>query len=99
MALSPAAQTIFETRRAQMFPTLEASDIERMRRFGTMCSYAAGEALLRVGQVGRGLTIILSGKVDMTQRDAGGRRELIVTHETGGFMGELATLSARPALV
>src|SRR5204862_700436 len=53
----------------------------------------------RVGQVGRGLTIILSGKVDMTQRDAGGRRELIVTHETGGFMGELATLSARPALV
>jgi hypothetical protein len=38
MALSPAAATIFETRRAQMFPALEASDIERMRRFGTMSS-------------------------------------------------------------
>ena len=51
MALAPA-QSIIETRRAQMFPTLETSDIERMRRFGTMASYAAGEALLRVGEPG-----------------------------------------------
>jgi len=99
MALPPAAQTLFETRRAQMFPKLEASDIERMRRFGATSSYAAGEALLRVGEVGRGLAIILSGKVDMTQHGAGDRHELIVTHEAGSFMGELAMLSARPALV
>ncbi|MGB9367357.1 MAG: FAD-dependent oxidoreductase [Xanthobacteraceae bacterium] len=99
MALAPAAPTIFETRRAQMFPTLEASDIERMRRFGTTCRYAAGEALVRVGEVGRGLTIILSGKVDMTRHDGGHQGELIVTHAPGSFMGELATLSARPALV
>ena len=99
MALSAAAPTIFETRRAQMFPTLEASDIERMRRFGTMGRYAAGEALLRAGQVGRGLTIVLSGKVDVTQHDKHERREPIVTHAPGSFMGELATLSSRPALV
>ena len=73
MALPAAAPTIFETRRAQMFPTLEASDIERMRKFGTMGRYGAGEALVRAGEVGRGLSIILSGKVDMTQRDGGQR--------------------------
>ena len=99
MALPAAAQTIIETRRAQMFPTLEAPDIERMRRFGTMCTYAAGEALVRVGEVGRGLTIILSGKVDVTQHDGAHQPQLIVTHAPGGFMGELATLSGRPALV
>ena len=99
MALPPAAQSIIETRRAQMFPTLAASDIERMRRFGEMCSYAAGAALARVGAVGRGLTIILSGRVEITQHDASGRRELIVTHEAGQFMGELAQLAGRPALV
>jgi thioredoxin reductase (NADPH) len=99
MALAPVAQTIFDTRGAQMFPTLETPDIERVRRFGTMASYASGEALARVGEVGRGLTIILSGKVDMTQHDAGHRHQLIVTHGPGNFMGELATLSNRPALV
>ena len=99
MALPAAAQSIIETRRAQMFPTLAASDIERMRRFGEMCSYAAGAALARVGAVGRGLTIILSGRVEITQHDASGRRELIVTHEAGQFMGELAQLAGRPALV
>jgi thioredoxin reductase (NADPH) len=99
MALAPAAQAIIETRRHQMFPTLEASEIERMRRFGEMCSYASGEALAQVGAVGRGLTVILSGKVEVTQRDDAGRRELIVTHGAGQFMGELATLAGRPALV
>jgi hypothetical protein len=32
MALS--TPSIFDTRRHQMFPTLEAPEIERMRRFG-----------------------------------------------------------------
>jgi thioredoxin reductase (NADPH) len=42
--------------------------------------------------------IILSGKVDVFQTH-GGERSLIVTHEPGSFMGELAQLGGRPALV
>jgi thioredoxin reductase (NADPH) len=49
--------------------------------------------------VGHGLTIILAGKVDITQHDESGRRELIVTYGPGAFMGELAQLAGRPALV
>ena len=56
--------------------------------------YAAGEALLRAGQVGHGLIIVLSGKVDVTQRDKHERREPIVTHAPGSFMGELASSRA-----
>jgi thioredoxin reductase (NADPH) len=92
-------QSIFATRRHQMFPTLERSDIERVRRFGEVRSYAAGEALATVGAVGAGLSIVLSGKVEITQHDQSGRRELIVTHGPGEFMGELAQLSGRPVLV
>jgi hypothetical protein len=33
MTLSPS-QSIFDTRRAQMFPLLDTSEIERVRRFG-----------------------------------------------------------------
>ena len=82
-----------------MFPTLEHSEIQRVRRFGEVRRYATGEALARVGVVGLGLTIVLAGRVDITQHDQSGRRQLIVTHGPGAFMGELAQLAGRPALV
>ena len=37
-----APQTIIETRRAQMFPALEAAEIERVRRFGEVRAFADG---------------------------------------------------------
>jgi thioredoxin reductase (NADPH) len=93
-----ANQTIIETRRHQMFPTLAPEEIDRVRRFGEARKFAAGEALASVGQMAPGLMIILSGQVDVFQSHAG-HRSLIVTHEPGGFMGELAQLGGRPALV
>jgi thioredoxin reductase (NADPH) len=92
-------QSIIDTRRDQMFPTLEPAEIERVRRFGEVRAFGAGEALAKVGEVGHGLIIILAGKVDITQRDQSGSRALIVTHGPGDFMGELAQLAGRPALV
>jgi thioredoxin reductase (NADPH) len=91
--------SIIETRRDQMFPVLETDEIERMRRFGAPRSYSSGEVLAQAGKVSDGLTVILSGKVDVTQHAASGRGDLIVTHRAGSFMGELAQLSGRPALV
>ena len=44
-----------DTRRDQMFPVLEPAEIERVRRFGKVRSYGAGEALAKVGEVGLGL--------------------------------------------
>jgi len=88
-----------DTRSAQMFPTLTPAEIERMRRFGTPQSFAAGDALMRIGETGRGLTVILSGEVAITGRDEHGNPQLIVTHHAGSFMGELAQLSGRPSLV
>jgi thioredoxin reductase (NADPH) len=91
-------KSILETRRDQMFPVLEAAEIERVRRFGGVRSYAASEALATIGETAPGLTIVLSGKVDVSRRDTSGRRELITTHGPGAFMGELAQLAGRPAL-
>jgi thioredoxin reductase (NADPH) len=88
-----------ETRRHQIFPTLAAAEIERVRRFGEVSCYGTGEALARVGDVGRGMMIILAGNVDVTHRGGGGRHEPIVTHGPGSFLGELAQLAGKPALV
>jgi thioredoxin reductase (NADPH) len=97
--MSVPTQSIIDTRRHQMFPALEPAEIERVRRFGEVRTYGAGEALAKVGDVGHGLTIILAGKVDVTRRGQSGRSEPIVTHGPGNFMGELAQLAGRPVLV
>lgn len=93
------SQSIMASRSAQMFPDLEPHEIERVRRFGELQQFDAGDVLAETGKVGPGLVIILSGIVDITQRDQSGHRNLIVTHGPGSFMGELAQLSGRPALV
>jgi thioredoxin reductase (NADPH) len=97
--MSATKPSIFDTRRHQMFPVLQPQEIERVRRFGTMRSYLAGEALAKVGEVGEGLTIILAGKVDVTRHHESGLGDPIVTHGPGSFMGELAQLAGGPALV
>jgi len=88
-----------DTRREQMFPKLEPGEIERLCRFGEARSYAVGDYLVKTGEKGPGLVVILSGEVAITQRDAFGHKKAIVTHVQGSFMGELAQLSGQPALV
>jgi thioredoxin reductase (NADPH) len=46
-ASAPKKPSIFDTRRHQMFPVLEPSEIERVRRFAVVRSYGVGEALAR----------------------------------------------------
>jgi thioredoxin reductase (NADPH) len=94
-----ATASIIDTRSDQMFPTLAPAEVDRMRRFGTPRSYADGDALVRVGEAGHGMTVILAGEVAITGRDELGQPQLIVTHHAGSFMGELAQLTGRPSLV
>jgi thioredoxin reductase (NADPH) len=82
-----------------MFPVLEPEEIERLERFGEIRAYGAGEHLVKTGEPSPGAFVLLTGEVDVTQRDAFGREQLIVTHRRGSFMGELAQLSDRPSLV
>jgi thioredoxin reductase (NADPH) len=93
-----ALPAIFETRHDQTFPELTPLEIERMRRFGEVRSFAAGEALAVAGHVSAGLMVILSGQVEVTQHDHLSHHEPIITYHAGHFAGELAQLAGRPAL-
>jgi thioredoxin reductase (NADPH) len=86
------------TRGDQMFLRFNDEEIARLARFGEPRSYQAGNYIVRVGETGPGLLLILSGKVEVTRHD-GAERKQIVVHERGNFMGELAQLSGRPFLV
>lgn len=93
------SHTVQQHRSEQMFPVLPPQDIERIRHFGTPRSYAAGETVLHTGERGIGLVLILSGKVDIHQRDGAGHIADIAHHGPGQFMGEVSGLTGRPALV
>ncbi|HUP67780.1 MAG TPA: FAD-dependent oxidoreductase [Sphingomicrobium sp.] len=97
MAETNPTSTI-ETRGPQMFPRLTDAELERIARFGEPVSFAAGDAVAKVGEAGRGLLFLTSGKVEVSRNDHGASA-YIVTHERGNFMGELAQLSGRPYLV
>jgi thioredoxin reductase (NADPH) len=92
-------ESILKTRHEQMFPVLSAAELERVRRFGAVRSFQDGEALERVGEVGSGLSIIVSGQVEALQGNIAGRAVPLVTQGAGAFLGELAHLAGRPALV
>jgi len=97
--MTVAPPPVTETRREQVFPILEPAEVERLRRFGTPRSYAAGEALIRIGEAGHGLTLVVTGEVEVVQRDGLGHRRALVTYGPGSFMGELAQLTGRPVFV
>jgi thioredoxin reductase (NADPH) len=82
-----------------MFPILPPDDIARMRRFGEAVTFAAGERIVRAGDVAPGLIVIVSGQVEVSQDGGGDQHETIVVHGPGSFAGELAQLSDRPSLV
>jgi thioredoxin reductase (NADPH) len=97
--MAQVTSPVIETRSHQMFLVLTPAEVARLRHFGAARSFQAGEPLMQVGERGHGLTLIISGHVSVTRRREDGGRDLIVRHEAGSFMGELAQLSGRPALV
>ena len=93
--MATEAQSVFETRRDQAFPVLSEADIGLLRRFGNARHYETGAFIARAGHTTEGLILVLSGQLRVMARDAD---KPIVTYGRGGFLGELAQLSGRPAL-
>ena len=104
MPEKPAKPSVIDTRRDQIFPLLSDHDFARLRRFGEVRKFADGDFIMKAGEVAAGLAFVLTGHIDVRQSDqipggavSGGQS--IVTHGPGSFLGELAQLSDRPALV
>ena len=84
---------------AQMFPSLTAAEIERVRRFGAQRTFRDREFLVETGKVGPGLIVVLSGHVAISQRDGLGHVNPIIDHGAGQFVGEVGQLSGAASLV
>src|SRR5689334_18031292 len=97
--MATSLRTLIETRRDQMFPVLEAFEIERLRRFGEPRTYRAGDMIAKAGAANHGLHVILSGSADGMQHALSDPGEVFVTLGPGSFTGELAHLSGQHGLV
>ena len=98
-AMADDKPSVLETRRYQMFPHLDDHDVARLRRFGEVRHFADGTLIMKAGEVAPGLAFVLNGEIDVRQGGAGSQHQSIVQHGPGSFLGELAQLSNRPALV
>ncbi len=87
------------SRRHQMFPVLSDAEMARMRRFGTEQAHPAGTRLITAGEPAPGMFVVLKGVIAVSQRDGMGHVTPIVQHSRGHFMGEVGSLSGKPALV
>ena len=97
--MADAAPSELLSRRHQMFPLLSEADLARVHRFGTLQSHARGARLVTAGEPSPGMFVVLNGVLAISQRDGLGRVTPIVRHGRGHFMGEVGTLSGKPALV
>ena len=96
----------------QMFPVLSRAEIDRVRRFGEVRRFPAGELLFRAGEAVAGTYVILSGRVGIVPRDVMGKPVPVAAFAQligapieemsevvpGEVVGEIAQLSGRPEL-
>jgi thioredoxin reductase (NADPH) len=87
------------TRVNQAFPDLTPDEVERLRRFGSVKRFAAGERMFAAGTPRGGMFVVLKGQVTVSQRDGLGHVTPILQQGPGQFLAEVGTLSDRPSFV
>jgi thioredoxin reductase (NADPH) len=87
-------------REVQMFPRLDATQIESARRFasGPETTFAPNEIVYEVGQRGTMLWLVLSGTMESVRRDGLSHETPITLHGIGQFSGEVNALTGWPSM-
>ncbi len=92
--------TLIATRAHQMFPVLDAGQIETAKRFasGPATDFAPGQVVFDAGERHAPAWLVLKGSIDVVLRDGLNREAAITSHGAGQFSGEVSQLSGRESL-
>ena len=92
--------SLVENRREQIFPILDAAQIETAKRFasGPARTFAPGETIFLVGERHAPAWLVLKGEIAITRRDGLNREAPITSMGAGQFTGEMSELSGRGTL-
>ncbi len=90
--------TMLTLRRVPLFEGLDPEDLQRIATTCLERVYRAGEALVREGELGDELIVIVEGSVRVVQAGPDGAERLIRRYGAGDHIGELAILRERPRI-
>ena len=88
--------TMLALRRVPIFEGLDPEDLQRIAATAEEHLYPPGEALVREGDVGHELVVIVEGSVRVVHHDPDGTEHLIRRYQPGDHIGELAVLREAP---
>jgi HEAT repeat protein len=89
-------ETMLVLRRVPLFEGLDPEDLQRIAMHSTEHLYPEGEALMREGEFGDTLIVIVEGSVRVVKEEPDGSERLVRTYEQGDHIGELAVLRDAP---
>jgi HEAT repeat protein/ATP/ADP translocase len=101
-AMAETARTINEIdtmlllRRVPLFQGLDPEDLQRIAGTCSEHVFPAGEALVREGEIGSELFVIVEGTVEVVRGEPDGTTRRIRGYDAGDHIGELAVLRDRP---
>ena len=92
--------SVIEKRHEQMFPVLDAAQIEIAMRFasGPARDFEPGDTVFDIGDKNAPAWLVLKGTIDVVRRDAFKRETPITTHHAGQISGEVSQLAGRVTL-
>ena len=92
--------TLIETRGHQLFPVLDAGQIDTAKRFasGPAREFAPGEVVFDVGERDAPVWLVLKGSMDVVRRDGLNHETAITSHGPGQFSGEVSQLAGAATL-
>jgi thioredoxin reductase (NADPH) len=92
--------SLIETRHHQLFPVLNAAQIETAKRFasGSARNFGPGEVVFDVGERHVPAWLVLKGSMDVVRRDGLNREAAITSHGPGQFSGEVSQLAGAGTL-
>jgi thioredoxin reductase (NADPH) len=92
--------SIFENRREQVLPVLDAAQMEVAKRFSSASpkTFAPGEAVFHLGEQHAPAWLVLKGEIAITRRDGLSREAQIASLGVGQFSGEMSELAGRRSL-
>lgn len=88
--------TMLTLRRVPLFEGLDPEDLQRIAATCFERDYPAGTALVREGEIGDELIVIVEGTVRVVKAEPDGAERLIRRYGAGDHIGELAVLRERP---
>ena len=79
-----------------LFSGLNNENLNRLAEFCVELSFKKDETLIKQGERGVGLYVVVSGEVKIVKKTAGGDELGVALHGFGDFFGEMAVLDDAP---